>query len=223
MRLRTALILIAVLFAALLSSACGKRKVKVAKPPRMGSTETGIASWYGHPYHGRQAANGEIYDMERMTAAHKTLPFETWVRVRNLSNGKTVDVRIQDRGPFVRGRIIDLSRAAARSIDLIGPGITKVKLTIIAPPKEIILEKQPELFTVQTGAFRDRSRAEALAAELERFGRVHIVERAANPPVFRVLVGEEETEAGAQALAELIRGAGHQAFVVRFDRPDNTK
>ena len=209
-----------VVLAMVLGAGCGKRKAKIAKPPRIGSTETGIASWYGHPYHGRQAANGEIYDMEKMTAAHRTMPFETWVRVRNLSNDKTVDVRIQDRGPFVGGRIIDLSRAAARSIDMIGPGITKVKLTVIAPPKEFILEKQPELFSVQAGAFRDRSRAEAVKAELEKFGPARIVERAADPIVYRVLVGEEETEANAQALAEQVRGAGHSAFVVRLDRPE---
>ncbi len=91
----------------------------------MGSTEIGIASWYGHPYHGRQAANGEIYDMEKLTAAHRTLPFDTWVRVENISNGKTVEVRITDRGPFVGDRIIDLSHAAAREIEMIGPGRCK--------------------------------------------------------------------------------------------------
>ena len=83
----------------------------------MRTTETGIASWYGYPYHGRRAANGEIYDMEKLTAAHRTLPFGTWVRVTNLTNSKTVDVRITDRGPFIDGRIIDLSKAAAREID----------------------------------------------------------------------------------------------------------
>jgi rare lipoprotein A len=218
MRSRALVPIAAVLLAAALTTGCGRKRAKVAKPPRIGSTETGIASWYGHPYHGRQAANGEIYDMEGMTAAHRTLPFETWVRVRNLSNDKTVDVRIQDRGPFVRGRIIDLSRAAARSIDLIGPGTAKVKLTVIAPPKEFVLQKQSEMFGVQVGAFRDRSRAEALAAQLESFGPVHIVLRAADPPVHRVLVGREEGEEGAQVLAERLRAAGHAGFVVRLDR-----
>ena len=80
---------------------------------RAAEGQTGIASWYGYPYHGRQAADGEIYDMEKLTAAHRTLPFGTWVRVTNLANGKTVDVRITDRGPFVRGRIIDLSLSGA--------------------------------------------------------------------------------------------------------------
>src|ERR1051325_12212445 len=99
-----------------LSSCGGKKRVPVAAGARLGSTQTGVASWYGYPYHGRRAANGEIYDMEKMTAAHRTLPFNTWVRVRNLTNNKTVDVRINDRGPFYDGRIIDLSHAAARSI-----------------------------------------------------------------------------------------------------------
>ena len=93
-----------------------------APAPKIGDTETGLASWYGHPYHGRAAANGEIYDMETMVAAHRTLPFNTWVRVVNAVNSKSVDVRIIDRGPFVDGRVIDLSHAAARAIGLLGPG-----------------------------------------------------------------------------------------------------
>jgi rare lipoprotein A len=124
---------------AALLSACGGKKVRVAKPAQPGKSETGIASWYGHPYHGRQAANGEIYDMEKFTAAHRTLPFETWVRVHNLSNDRTVDVRIQDRGPFIDGRVIDLSRAAAEEIDLIRPGITRVRVTVIAPPTDPLI------------------------------------------------------------------------------------
>jgi rare lipoprotein A len=194
---------------------CGRKKVRTAKPPRIGATETGVASWYGHPYHGRRAANGEIYDMETLTAAHRTLPFETWVRVRNVSNGRTVDVRIQDRGPFVGGRIIDLSHAAAQKIEMIGPGTAKVKLTIIAPPKH--LEKQPELFAVQTGAFRDKARAEAMRAPLERFGPVRLVERRGEGTVWRVLVGEKATEAEAEALAGSIRSSGVDALVVRLD------
>src|ERR1051325_10543277 len=107
-----------------LATSCGhKRHTRASIPPPRpaaaqpapGSTETGIASWYGVPYHGRIAANGEVYDMEQLTAAHRTLSFDTWVRVENLTNHKTVDVRITDRGPFAPGRIIDLSHAAARS------------------------------------------------------------------------------------------------------------
>ncbi len=91
-------------------------------PARIGDTETGIASWYGEPYNGRRSASGEIYDMEQLTAAHRTLAFGTWLEVNDLDNGKQVEVRITDRGPFVKGRIIDLSLAAARKIDMVGPG-----------------------------------------------------------------------------------------------------
>src|SRR6266478_2821460 len=124
-------------------SGCGGKKRVPPAAARLGSTESGVASWYGHPYHGRHAASGEIYDMEKMTAAHRTLPFGTWVRVKNLENNRTVDVRIIDRGPFVGGRIVDLSHAAALSIDMIGPGTATVKLTVIRA-QEVALAK-PEI------------------------------------------------------------------------------
>ena len=111
-------------------------------PARIGSTETGVASWYGNPYHGRPTASGEIYDMEKLTAAHRTLPFETWLDVRNLSNGKHVEVRVTDRGPFIDGRVIDLSLAAAREIDMVRSGTTRVRLKVIAPPKNVA-QNQP--------------------------------------------------------------------------------
>lgn len=155
--------------------------------------------------------------MEKMTAAHRTMPFDTWVRVRNLTNDRTVDVRIQDRGPFIDGRIIDLSHAAARTIDLIGPGIAKVKLTVIAPPKQIAIASQPELFAVQVGAFRDRQRAQAIAMAMEEFGPVRIIPRPGKTIVYRVLVGEEQLETDALALAQRIRIAGSESFVVRLD------
>ena len=116
-----------------------RRKKKISLPPpkpaRVGESEVGIASWYGRPYHGRRTSNGEVYDMNKMTAAHLRLPFNTWVRVRNLRNRRTVDVRITDRGPFIKGRIIDLSRAAAKQIRMIGPGTVKVRVKVIATPK----------------------------------------------------------------------------------------
>ena len=99
--------------------------------PQGGYTESGLASWYGYPYHGRSSASGEVYDMEGLTAAHQTLPFNTLVRVVNLENDMSVQVRITDRGPFVDGRIIDLSRAAARSIGVIEPGTARVRLEVI--------------------------------------------------------------------------------------------
>src|SRR3954467_10727242 len=139
----------------------GSRPVPPPPPPTPNEplyTETGVASWYGHPYHGRIAANGERYDMEQLTAAHRTLPFDTWVRVVNLLNDKAVDVRITDRGPFVDGRIIDLSRAAARAIDVIGPGTAKVRVEVTSMPSTV----KAGVYGVQVGAFREQENAERM-------------------------------------------------------------
>jgi len=182
--------------------------------PTIGETQTGIASWYGEPYHGRRAANGEIYDMEQLTAAHRTLPFETWVRVQNLANSKTVDVRITDRGPFVDGRIIDLSRAAARQIEMIGPGTARVRIQVIAAPAAV----GGEFFAVQVGAFRERSNARRLQREMEReYGTTRVLERDGDPVLWRVVVGDMLTAPEAAALRERIRVQHRQAFVVRLD------
>ena len=184
-------------------------------PAKVGHSETGMASWYGHPYHGRQAANGEIYDMEKLVAAHRTLPFDTWVRVVNLSNQKSVEVRVIDRGPFVGGRIIDLSHAAARQIELIGPGVARVRLEVIRAP-----ESAPAaMFAVQVGAFANKDNAERLRAQLaSRYGAARLVQRADN--LWHVLAGAESTEEGASSLAQRIREDSHErnaGFVVRID------
>lgn len=105
-----------------------------SKPGRGEKTMTGVASYYGKGFHGKKTANGEIFDMNDLTAAHKTLPFGTTLRVTNLNNNKTVEVRINDRGPFVKNRIIDLSYAAAKRIDMIGTGTARVKLEILNSP-----------------------------------------------------------------------------------------
>ncbi len=209
---------LAIVLAAVVAwSGCARRKKpRVPVPARVGHAETGVASWYGEPYHGRRAANGEVYDMEKLTAAHRTLPFGTWVRVGNLTNGRSVVVCITDRGPFVGERIIDLSRAAARAIDMIGPGTAKVRVTVTRPP-EIVPET--ELFAVQTGAFRDRSRADQLRRRMEaRHQTARLVRRDGSPPMWRVLVGRESTIEGAERLAERLRSETGAAFVVRLDQ-----
>jgi rare lipoprotein A len=208
----------------LLLVACGeKRNVRAAIPsPVVGSLpEVGVASWYGHPYHGRASASGEIYDMEQMTAAHRTLPFGTWVRVFNLDNDKMVDVRINDRGPFVDNRVIDLSHAAARAIGMIGPGLARVRLEIMATPAAVT----SGFYAVQVGAFQVRANAERLRAEMEaRYGSARMVLRSGEPPLWRVLVGQESTVDGAGSLAARLRseqdGKLSQAFVVRQESQD---
>jgi rare lipoprotein A len=210
--------LVALLTVCLIIAGCSKKRKPVAAIPRpVGSTETGVASWYGYPYHGRPAADGEIYDMEKLTAAHRTLPFGTWVQVRNLDNNKMVTVRITDRGPFVRGRIIDLSKAAARSIDMIGPGLARVRLTVVAAPP---VEEAANVYAVQVGAFKDKSRAERIRRELAaEYGSAQLVLREGNPSVWRVLVGAEPTIESANGLAARLRVSTREAFVVRLDQP----
>lgn len=214
----------AVLLAAVLFSGCAHKKkhVKAIPPPapmasvQPGYQETGLASWYGHPYHGRPAANGEIYDMETMVAAHRTLPFDTWVRVYDLDNSKTVEVRIIDRGPFVDGRIIDLSHAAARAIDMIGPGTANVRMEVIGVPAGVA----PAIYVVQVGAFQNRATAERVQAQMaERYGQTRVMERRENPGIWRVLVGNEASLDAANALRERIqRETGERkAFAVRLD------
>jgi rare lipoprotein A len=116
-----------ILAVCVLSCAGAPRKIK----PERGETQSGIASWYGPKYHGRTTASGEIYNMYDLTAAHQTLPFGCVVHVRNLENNKTVVVRINDRGPFIKNRIIDLSYGAAKALDIIHAGTAKVKITIL--------------------------------------------------------------------------------------------
>ena len=180
-----------------------------------GDAEMGIASWYGHPYHGRPAADGEIYDMEKLVAAHRTLPFDTWVRVLNLDNQKSVEVRIIDRGPFVENRIIDLSHAAAEKIELIGLGVAHVRLDILSAP---VTQGAATFYGVQVGAFADRARAEQVRSAMEnRYGTARLVVRQGSPPLWRVLVGRETSESGAQQLEQRLGGEVDHCFVVRLD------
>jgi rare lipoprotein A len=214
-------------------AACGGRKRARAIVPKIGHNERGIASWYGNPYHGRRAANGEIFDMEKLTAAHRTFAFGTWVRVHNLDNGKSVDVRITDRGPFIDGRVIDLSRAAAREVDMIRAGLAKVRLEVIPAPETRASVPDPspvdsdhrvapamfvEKFAVQVGAFRDRENADARMREFQdRYAPARLIRRDAPVPIWRVVIGEFERIEEAESLAEVIRESGGSALTVRVD------
>jgi len=188
---------------------------KQTAPLPVGYSEEGVASWYGIPYHGRRAADGEVYDMETLVAAHRVMPFNTWLKVTNLSNNKTVSVRIIDRGPFVDGRIIDLSKAAARQIEMLGPGIGRVRLEVIAAPTDIPAD---DFYAVQVGAFSVYENAERLRAGYEqRFGAAKLVPMQGTLPRWRVLVGKEPTVAGAQQLAATLTAEKRDVFVVRLD------
>ena len=174
-------------------------------------SQVGVASWYGHPYHGRPTASGEIYDMEQMTAAHRTFPFGTVLRVESQVNQKTTQVRINDRGPFVQDRIIDLSHAAAQAIAM--PGIANVHLQVISMPKT----RAAEVYAVQIGAFPQRTDAETLRKQMQqKYGTASLVFRQGDQ-TWRVLVGLEPTQESANALAQELDKQAGPAFVVLVD------
>ena len=143
-RMFALLLLSCACFAALIGCG-GKKRVKLPPPTpaAVGWTQRGIASWYGHPYHGRRTSSGEVYDMDKLTAAHLSLPFGTWVRVTNLANNNSVEVKINDRGPFVKRRIIDLSREGAKRIGMIGPGTARVRVRVVATPSMAYKGRKP--------------------------------------------------------------------------------
>jgi rare lipoprotein A len=192
-----------------------KRSKIPSAPAPVGYTEQGNASWYGNPFHGRHASNGEVYDMYKLTAAHRTLPFETMVRVTNLNNGKTTTVRIIDRGPFVESRIIDLSLAAAREIEAVGPGVVPIRLEVLGN-----VNPNAGFFTVQIGAFRGRGNAERLRDRLSAsYSPIYIQQfSAADAIYYRLRVGKISGEDAAHALGEQLRAKeGFTPFVVRLD------
>jgi rare lipoprotein A len=222
--------LAAVIIAAITLSGCARKTRAVVPstlpaPAKIGDVETGIASWYGEPYHGRRSASGEIFDMEQFTAAHRTLPFNTWVEVFDLDNGKRVEVRITDRGPFVEGRIIDVSLAAARALDMLGHGTARVELKIIPAPARVpdpkpsppVVDPHPDLWAVQIGAFSDPDRAEAFAASLrDQYKDTVVIESTIRgATVWRVLIARDLPVGDANRLAAKVRQTLGAVVVVR--------
>jgi rare lipoprotein A len=175
--------------------------------------ETGTASWYGPGFVGNRTSSGEVYDLSQMTAAHPTLPLGTRVRVTNLENGRSVEVRLNDRGPFAKGRIIDLSRAAAREIGLIGPGTAQVRVESIddgkGPPGTVA-------YAVQAAAFRDGDKAAALRADLaHRYGDVYLTPvDTSETRYYRVRVGPFKRRDDAVVRARALASSGLRAIVV---------
>jgi rare lipoprotein A len=176
------------------------------------AVEEGLASWYGPGFHGRSTSNKEIYDMYDMTAAHRILPFGTHVMVTNLRNGRSVTVRINDRGPFVRDRVIDLSYAAARLLDMLGPGVVPVRIEVLP---EISPSPSAQRFSVQVGSFVVESNAEALKNSLlERYPSVYLTAfRTPHRTYFRVRI-RAESRKKAQAVAERLSAEGFAVIIL---------
>jgi rare lipoprotein A len=177
--------------------------------------EEGVASWYGPTFDGHRTSNGEIYDMRQFTAAHRTLPFNALVRVTNLGNGLQTEVRINDRGPFVANRVIDLSLSAAQAIQMVGPGTAQVRLEVISGP-----DPQTGFFGVQVGAFTVRENAEKFRQKLAATYPSVSITPFDSPTgmYYRVRVGRVPTEDAAKQLATQIQANDQLVtFVVRLD------
>lgn len=181
--------------------------------------ESGIASWYGGKFNGRKTANGEIFDTSQLTAAHKTLPFGTIVKVENIQNGKSVEVRINDRGPFVEGRIIDLSRAGAEAIGMIGTGIAQVRIEVVSGPKDGVPEdlyrrhEKGGTVQIQVASFSVLANAERTRDALTAGGVPAVIEQSAGGH-FRVVVPNVESTA-LPGVQNRLRELGYRSVLVR--------
>lgn len=182
-----------------------------ADKDKRGYTERGLASWYGPGFHGQRAANGEIYDMNQLTAAHRTLPFDTVVQVRNRDNGRRVEVRITDRGPFIKGRIIDLSHAAAKQLDMLGPGVAPVEIRVVSGGPT---RGRASDFWVQAGAFRDAEEAKAFYRRLrEDFPETKL---SSDGVWHRVRLGPFKTRKNAQRTQRQLERRGFDTFLTQL-------
>jgi rare lipoprotein A len=180
------------------------------------ATDTGLASWYGAPYHNRRGSNGEVYNMHAMTAASRTLPLGTIVRVTNVKTGNTALVRITDRGPFVEGRVLDLSYAAARKLDVWQPGVARIKLEVMKTPAPLDTGGR---WAVQIGAFDQQKEAQELVDHLTRRYHTAKVQKFISPMGVwwvRVHVLEDDRKR-AEEVAQETRTPSGSVYLVRLD------
>ena len=201
----------------LFTNACGIASRTTRANSKAPAIETGVASWYGPNFHGKLTANGEVYDMDGMTAAHRTLPFNTEVVVENLDNGKTVHVRINDRGPFAKDRIIDLSRAAATEIDMMGPGTARVRLYLVKGDLENsrVTDLKVANYTIQLGSFNEAAQARKRSSEIKgsRVEQINVDRRT----VYRVYYGTYQDPDKAEEDLRKLQSDGHEGFVKQIE------
>ena len=184
-------------------------------PPKPGTVERGMASWYGEPFHGRATASGEIYDMYGISAAHKQLPLGTRIEVTNLENGRKLTMRVNDRGPFIRGRILDLSYGAAKELDIVQQGLAKVEIRVLDVGKGLPGPELTSRYTIQVGAFRDRDNALELRHDLQK--EHSPVEIVTSDGWHRVRVGDFRKSEEAEKLRRKLAARGLSAIVIPLD------
>jgi rare lipoprotein A len=214
--LRARLLLSAVVPVLALLAGCSRAVVTTRPvPPTTGVEEVGFASWYGAQHQGRRTASGEVFDMNQLTAAHRTLPFGTRLLVTNRDTSRSTEVRVNDRGPFVEGRVLDVSYAAARQLGAVGAGIFPVRLRVLALPGARA-DGGPAGdggFTVQVGAFTSRARAEALRDQVG--GDAVITESTvAGEPLYHVRVGSFPDRTQAASTARSLASRGFQPLIL---------
>ncbi|HEX2226184.1 MAG TPA: septal ring lytic transglycosylase RlpA family protein [Candidatus Binatia bacterium] len=201
-------------------SACALPPSRYKLPPVLRpdgrATQSGIASWYGPGFHGQATASGSIYNQNELTAAHQTLPMGTRLMVTNLNNGRAVQVLVNDRGPFVEGRIIDLSYAAARSIDMIGPGTAPVRIEVLEAPFTIQFIRTSLDYTLQLGSFSQLENAEQLRDRLlPSYSDVAIVPlQSSNRAYYRVQLGTFSNRAEAEQQARRLAQNGYSVLIM---------
>lgn len=184
--------------------------------------ETGYASWYGPQFHGRKTANGEIFDMNKLTAAHRTLPLPSYVKVTNLTNGRSLVLRVNDRGPFAKGRILDVSRRGAQLLGFERQGVARVRVQIVDADGTSLRRQDraitaaagatvPGMLYVQVGAFSSRRNAERLVSVLGDVGSVFVqrISRGSRT-LYRVRVGPYESRRSAERALDRVHGAGYR-------------
>ncbi|MDZ7808563.1 MAG: septal ring lytic transglycosylase RlpA family protein [Gracilimonas sp.] len=179
--------------------------------------ENGISSWYGPNFHGKLTANGEIYDMNGITAAHRTLPFGTILLVENLDNGKTVQVRVNDRGPYAKNRIIDLSKGAAERIEMIGPGTARVRIYLLEGDLENsrVTDLKVPTYTVQLGSYKDINQAELQTQQIDGT-RIETIEASDNT-FYRVYYGTYTDPDEARQQMQRLNNMGYAGFVKQIE------
>lgn len=178
--------------------------------------ETGVASWYGPTFYGKRTASGAIFKKDGLTAAHRTLPLGTRVRVRNLANNESVNVIINDRGPFVSGRIIDLSWRAAKTIGMLGKGTAPVEITVLNGTRLPESTDETGLYEVQVGSFSSYEEAQGYLKRLTQYSDAHIVKSEySGGALYRVRVGRFDSLLKAQQYSRKIKPKLGEAFVVR--------
>ena len=215
--IRTYSVLLLLLAIQLLIASCGtsgRLGRSTAGTDRGKAIETGMASWYGPKFHGKLTANGEVYNMYSMTAAHRTLPFNTLVRVENLDNGESVVVRINDRGPFAKNRIIDLSKKAAEELEMTGPGTARVRLYLIRGDGAKIssTDLKTATYTVQLGSYIEEDRALQVSRKIDG-SRIEKVYLEGGSAVYRIYYGVYSDRESAETARRKLDRKGYEGYV----------